>query len=459
MKSDIKESTYPVPAGTYIVSERKNSILTAYLGTCTGITLCDRKAKIGGIIHILLPEPNNGSAADNSGNYALTGLPVFIRELTEKGAAIKDLEATIAGGALVGELTEHDMDLDIGGRTVEISEKILSDAGIRVIKRESGGFFSCRLSLNLNTFESTISPVYDESGTDMEAFTKPTREQLEASLDNICSIPQVVLKIIRMIRDKDYSFEDVAKEVRQDQVITAKLLKLCNSAFLNGKAKVDSIDRILVMLGEKQLLQIVMSAAFGDFFSGNGRGYSLCKGGMFTHALGTALLCEQLAHMTGSVSPDLGYTAGLLHDIGKVVLDQFMNRAYPFFYRKMQMGNENLFLTERATFGITHDEAGEMLAEKWALPENITDSIKNHHNPGYSSEENMELTNIVYLSDLLMSRFVVGQELERLNINHLKYGLKKIGLGQMEFPSLIEKIPVQVLNLPFSAGIQNGFLQ
>ena len=152
---------YPVPAGMYKVSERKNEILNAYLGTCVGLTLCDRKAKLGGLMHMLLPEPNGSDFLENPGNYALTGLPLFIKEMCDRGSQISDLEATIAGGALVGDLTETDMDLDIGGRTVEITEKILRNAGISVNKMETGGYFSCRLSLNLHTMKSDIYPIYD----------------------------------------------------------------------------------------------------------------------------------------------------------------------------------------------------------------------------------------------------------------------------------------------------------
>ncbi len=454
MLKNCRYPAYPVPAGVYKVSESRNEILNAYLGTCVGLTLCDKKAKVGGLIHMLLPEPNGSDHLGKPGNYALTGLPLFIKEMCSRGSGISDLEATIAGGALVGNLSDADMDLDIGGRTVEITEKILRNAGISVIKRETGGYFSCRLSLNLGTMQSDIYPIYDPSDTMDTEIEKPDLNQLRDAISKVHSIPQIVFKIMRMIRENKCSLQDIADEVKQDQVISAKLLRLCNSAFFNRRIKSESIDRVLVLLGEKQLLQVVMSAAFEDFFSGSRKGYSQCKGGLYNHALGTALISEKLARITESAPADTAYTAGLLHDIGKVVLDQYMGRAYPFFYRKTQIDNENLFRAEKETFGITHDDIGALLAEQWSLHDSLIDSIKNHHNPDNAESDNV-LVSIVYLADLLMSRFLVGQELDRLNTDHLKKSLQTLGIDTGKFSNVIETIPDQIFQLPCENGTQN----
>ena len=403
---------------------------------------------------MLLPEPNGYDYVGKPENYAITGLPKFIKEICNRGSGISALEATIAGGALVGDLSESDMDLDIGGRTVEITEKILRNAGISIIKRETGGFFSCRLSLNLGTMESDISPICDPPDFIDTVIEKPDPAQLHDAIKKIHSIPQVVFKILRMVRENKYSFQYIAEEVKQDQVISAKLLKLCNSAFFNRRIQAGSIDRVLVLLGEKQMLQVVMSAAFEGFFKGSKKGYSLCKGGLFNHALGTALLSEKLARITQCVPPDIAYTAGLLHDIGKVVLDQYMSKAYPFFYRKTQIDNEHLVIAEKETFGISHDEVGAMLAEQWSLHEALIDTIKNHHNPDNASSDKV-LVSIVYLADLIMSLFLVGQELERIDPEYLKKSLCILGLDTEDFSNVIETIPSRIFQLPYENGMQN----
>ncbi|MFO7600209.1 MAG: chemotaxis protein CheD, partial [Candidatus Desulfacyla sp.] len=97
-----------VPSGSYVVSESKNLILEAFLGTCVGVSLCDQEAGVGGLIHLLLPEPTSSDIFDQPETYASTGLPLFIKALCDAGASRHRLEARIAGGALVGPLAERD---------------------------------------------------------------------------------------------------------------------------------------------------------------------------------------------------------------------------------------------------------------------------------------------------------------------------------------------------------------
>lgn len=433
-----------VPSGSFLVSDTQEDILEAYLGTCVAVALYDRGSKVGGMIHLLLPEPTGTEGAQAPEKYATMGLPLFLDAMMGKGAKKSQLEASVAGGALVGSLSQRDLQLDIGGRTTEMVEKILSQEGISVTKMETGGFFTCRLVLDLRSGQSTIEQFEGRSPSSKDSYAYTlTPSQIALALDRVKPIPQIALKIIRMIRDNQHSFEDMAVEVRQDQVISAKVMRLCNSALFSGKTEVDSIDRALVLLGEKRFLQLVVSASVEEFLSQTGQGYSLCKGGLFRHALGTGILCEALAALTGKAPLDLAYTAGLLHDIGKVVLDQFIQKASPFFYRRTQLDGATLITVEEEQFGISHTETGGQLAERWSLSENLIDAIRHHHHPE-DAKVHDDLCHLVYLADLLISRFNVGQELERLNTDTLSERLQKVGLRPEQFPEIIDNMPQQV---------------
>ena len=439
----------PVPPGYSIISGRKNETLNAYLGTCVGVTLCDREAELGGMIHLILPEPSSVNNIDHPEKYAITGLPMYIDSLVRKGAARDRLEATVAGGALIGPLSDIDMELDIGGRTIDVVEDILGSQKIPIKQTETGGFFSCKLGLNLSNWESHISPISMPLIDNEIMFERPTKDQLEKTIDTARAVPQIVLKVIRMIQDEKSRIHDVAREIRQDQIISAKVLKLCNSAYFSRKIDMASIDRALLFLGEKQILKLILSAAFEDFFSKDNHGYSLCRGGLFYHAVGTAMLCEKMAGLTGIIVPDIAYTAGLLHDIGKVVLDQYMGKAFPFFYRRTQLEGDELIVVERDVFGISHDDVGKMLAERWALPDFISDIISHHHCPEDACV-NVELAHLVYLADLIMSRILVGHELERMDTERLASRMERIGFKKEEFCNIIDCIPSQLFDLRFN---------
>jgi|WetSurMetagenome_2_1015567.scaffolds.fasta_scaffold25181_2 putative nucleotidyltransferase with HDIG domain len=438
----------PVPPGCSVISGRRDETLNAYLGTCVGVALWDRKADVGGLIHLILPEPTDISNCSNPENYAVTGLPMFIDQLVIRGAALERIEATVAGGALVGPVSEIDMELDIGGRTVDVVKDILGFKNIPIRQIESGGFFSCKLGLNLLNWESRIQPINAPFDVNDNIIEKPSRDKLDEAINSVQAVPQIVLKIIRMIQDENYCMDSIAREVRKDQVISAKILRMCNSAYFSRKVAVDSIDRALALLGEKQILRSIVSASFMDLFSSKNTGYSLCQGGLFYHAIGTAMIAEKLAGLTRIIAPDLAYTAGLLHDIGKIALDQCMSDFYPFFYRRTQIEGDELIIVERDVFGITHEEAGGKLAKRWSLPESISDVIKHHHCPEEASGD-AALAYLIYLADLIMSRFFVGQDLERMDTGNLNMCFERLGFKKGQLAGLIDNMPLQMFNLRF----------
>jgi chemotaxis receptor (MCP) glutamine deamidase CheD len=108
-----------VASGSFEVGTTQPRLLQAFLGTCVGVAVFDAEAGVGGLIHLLLPEPANPSSVDQPEKYAVTSMPLFLKQLLSQGAARENMQAVIAGGALVGPLTPQDMSLDIGGRTAE----------------------------------------------------------------------------------------------------------------------------------------------------------------------------------------------------------------------------------------------------------------------------------------------------------------------------------------------------
>jgi len=448
MKTELPTPKQFVASGNYIISKKKPVTLEAYLGSCVGVALYDSESELGGLAHFLLPEPTCLNHELKIGTYATTGLPVLINRLCNAGAKKDSIKATIAGGALVGPVSRDDLEFDIGSRTTETVQTILKDNGIPIMKAETGGYFGCRLSLNLTTFTGSIQPIVNHSSAATKTITRPGAHDISEIISNVRPIPQIALKVARMIHDKDYGMMEISKEIKQDQIISARIIRLCNSAFLGLKSRVDSIDRALVLLGEKLLLQLVVSASLEEYFSESINGYSLCKGGLYQHALKTAMVAEELAKYTQKASSDIAYTAGLLHDIGKVVLDQYISPVHPFFYRQTGPDITDICQVEEQKLGITHPEAGALLADNWSLPENLSDVIKFHHYPENALVD-VELTHLVYLADLLMSRFQMGQELECLNTDNLLQRLQTIGLTASQFPMLIDLIPQQLFDSSF----------
>jgi putative nucleotidyltransferase with HDIG domain len=151
-------------------------------------------------------------------------------------------------------------------------------------------------------------------------------------------------------------------------------------------------------------------------------------------------VAEALAKKTEKVPPQKAYTAGLLHDIGKVVLDQYVAPAYPLFYRRAMEGGENVLAVEKRVLGVDHTQVGQMLAEQWSFPDSLVHAVRYHHFPDKESPH-MLLSTVVYLADLLLSRFQIGLEIERLDTDILTNQMEKLDLNTDSFDGLVDIIP------------------
>jgi putative nucleotidyltransferase with HDIG domain len=437
------KNKHHVASGSFEVGKTQPLLLQAYLGTCVGVAVYDDIAGVGGLLHLLLPEPVGYHSLGQPEKYASTGIPLFLERLFDLGATRDNLKAVVAGGALVGPISPQDMSLDIGGRTAENAYVALHAQGIAVTRSETGGFFTCCIELDMQRWECDIRPVgFDAVGADVSGSPAPSTD-IHQTIATIKPIPQVALKILRIIQDDNYDVGKVAEEVKKDQVISAKTIQLCNSAMFTKRHDVKSLDHALVYLGRELFLKLVISAAVQSYYNQHGSGYSLCKGGLYHHAIGTARIAEKIVAPTKIASPAVAYTAGLLHDIGKVVLDQYIADAYPLFYREFQKRPAELLEVETKILGMDHTEVGGVLAEKWTLPDHLFDAIRFHHHPE-KSLDHKALTTIVYLADLLMSRFHSGLELERIGTAKLADRLAGINLATDQFQTLVDLIPKTV---------------
>lgn len=437
--------TQYVPAGDYVITSPGERIkLVALLGTCVGVALFDFSAKIGGICHILLSEPNDPSDVWQPKNYASTVLPLFMDELLVKGARRDRLEAVVAGGSLSAPFSSRDLNMDIGGRNSEAAFAFLGRHCIPVIRAETGGCYAMNLSMISENCEVDISHVMQNSMTDNISSIEPkipTKDEIRAAIIEIKPIPQVALKLIRMLRADDYNIDKISNELHNDQVMSAKLLSFCNSAYFGFKNKIDSVDRAVLFLGGKYLIEAIVSTAVDSFYEQSGLGgYTLLKGGMFRHSTGVANIAKVIARITGLEDEDTAYTAGLLHDIGKVVLDRFVSKAQPLFYSVEQEKVDDFIQLEQRHFRCDHQTIGRKLAKMWDLPANLKEVISYHHTPGKAKEYRI-LTTIIYIADLLTSLVMAGIEVEKIQEKSFKGGLAELELTSAMVPEIIGQVP------------------
>ena len=373
---------------------------------------------------------------------------MLLNEIFQMGGKPENMTASIAGGALVGPVSHQDINLDIGGRSVDIAVELLNREGISISKSETGGFFTCTLALDLWDGSTHIRPAWDGNGNPFtDHHVIPTIKEIQKTIDTLTPIPQTALKILRIVQKNDYSIETISKELHKDQVLGARTLQMCNAAMFSGKIKIETLKDALMILGETTLIHSIITVAIENYFSQNeGKGYSLCRGGMFYHSLGCAVTAQAIAAKIDGIDSQTAYTAGLLHDIGKVVLDQHIAPLCPLFFRELHHHKSDYLDLEKKILGITHSEAGAILANGWRFSDALTAVIRHHHHPAGAPKIHRTLVSLIYLADMLMSRFNTSYEIDKMQYNHLAGVLKDLHLTTADIPSLIDVIPLQVFN-------------
>jgi putative nucleotidyltransferase with HDIG domain len=432
-----------VDAGSFIIKKTQEGFVAALLGAGVGVALQDRTAGVGGIASLLLPEAVGRCSNWCPGNYADSGLPLFIEKLVEAGASRERLEARVAGGSCFGHISGKVASPNLGGQTADVALAILQRENIPVHRAETGGTNHLTMLLDTRNWQVSIELLQEDAPKSESApGRKPTADEIEQAIAGVKPIPQVALKIIKMLGSDIYvNFSDLAEELKRDQVIAAKVLRFANSVLFGANREISSIETALVRLGERNLLQMIASAAIDFVFSGREKGYALMRGGLYRHALGVAYAAKEIAQHTGWVDPGTAYTCGLVHDIGKVVLDRFVAESRPFFYREATAGSSDFIEVERRVFGVDHAEAGKRLALQWNLPEPLAASIAWHHDPERASPGNRKLAHIVYLADLLATAYLAGMEIEKASAESLDLRLDVIGLNASQLPMIIDNVP------------------
>jgi putative nucleotidyltransferase with HDIG domain len=429
-----------VSAGDYsIESSGEYRIFEALLLTCVGVAIYDKISGVGGLCHILLPDSPGPESSWQPRSYASSCLALFVDDLLKSGADHSRLEAVVAGGALGIPFSQYDLNLDIGGRICECVYRFLKAKAIPVRKSETGGCYGMKISLDTSTSHAEITPFFHPDDC-AKQIIKPTAEQIRAAIINAKSIPQITMKLIRLMHGENYDMQEIAAEVSRDQVLSAKIISYCNSALISPHKKIDSITRATLILGEIRLLEIVISTSLQDFFEKQEGGYSLVRGGLFRHSLAVANLTKVIARKISRQDVQTAYTAGLLHDIGKIVLDQYVATSRPTFYCSQRKGVADLITAEQEAFGTDHQEIGAELAVIWNLPENLGEAASLHHYPE-RAVINPELVHAVYIADLLASWFMAGVEIEKINTAKLEQRMGRIGLDVGCIPEIVGNVP------------------
>jgi putative nucleotidyltransferase with HDIG domain len=232
-----------------------------------------------------------------------------------------------------------------------------------------------------------------------------TPNDIISKVKNLPPVSQAALKLVNLLEQASISNDEIVEVIRCDNVLTAKLLRACNSPYFGLAEPVATVDQAVLILGHQQILHIVLTLAFGNTMIVTLPAYAAEASALWQHSLVTATAAEIVAAEAYDLKVEgaVAFTVGLLHDIGKLAISQAVAPEMQAQIRE-RITHENISRSaaEKLIIGTDHAEVGAALLKNWRLPSEIVEAVSGHHLPSLVPEP--KLSAIVHVANGLAHR-------------------------------------------------------
>lgn len=260
-------------------------------------------------------------------------------------------------------------------------------------------------------------------------------KDIVATAEKLPPFPDIVWKVMPLIRNMA-SVEEIEAVIRFDQVITARILSLSQSAYYGRRSKVSSIHDAILILGGQKLVQVIMIACAARYYQGSVSGYNLNERELWEHSVAAAILSEKISRKLRLKKRLTIYTASLLHDIGKTVLDLYAKIYLHTSLNEITDDGVRLIDVERKALGIGHQELGEIIARRWQFPPEVVVAIGHHHDPDSASTDR-DVVSVVYIANEMANAMARDGQVEnppRLDEDphFIRLGIDRASIDQLQ---------------------------
>ncbi|MBF0573060.1 MAG: HDOD domain-containing protein [Desulfamplus sp.] len=226
-------------------------------------------------------------------------------------------------------------------------------------------------------------------------------------IKNLRPVPAIANQIVDMVDSPSVSMNDIAQIIQYDPAVTASLLRTCNSAYFGLSNPVESVKDAVAILGIDKVVELALLNASAKTLNKSWKGYGLHEGAMWKHAVSSALIAKDIAKKLAHGSSNTIFTAALLKDIGKTVLDKFIQISSDKIQNLIEQDGYSFIEAEKKIIGTDHAEIGAMIAKIWKFSPKMVNIIRHHHAPDGTIDTGIDVA-IVYLADCICMMMGVG---------------------------------------------------
>lgn len=275
-----------------------------------------------------------------------------------------------------------------------------------------------------------------------------TLEQVLARADALPALPDIVARILEMLGDESASAEALGHHIVSDPAVVARLLAAANAGAVGASGRVDSVRQAIMLLGVGRVREITLATAIIDRFRAPS---PFDAHRLWLHSVGVAVCAQDVARDAG-LDADVAYTAGLLHDIGQLLLFVFDPVAYGDTLRLRAERDIDIVEAERECLGVDHAHVGGELARLWKLPEVVADAIATHHVLDDDGPEN-EMADAVHVGEVLAHALDLGGGIDARVPNLSDLSCARMGIDWRRFAEHFPRIEARFAGARIALGL------
>ena len=274
-----------------------------------------------------------------------------------------------------------------------------------------------------------------ESSDEQEAQREALKKEILRGLGELPPMPQILMRAREIMENPSSGFAELAAVLETDQAIATRVLKMANSSYYGMSGKVSSIKHASVVLGQKTLGELITMVSASSVLGNTLTGYGLDSGDLWLHSLVVAFASKHLATMKKPELANDAFSAGLIHDSGKLILDPYVTERKDSFEDFMRDGEKTFLSAEKAILGFDHSEIAAEVCKEWQIPESLTGAIRYHHYPGSSGGD--ELAFIVHVADTVAIMTGIGAGIDGMLYEMDEKALELLGLEGEDLTDLM----------------------
>lgn len=272
-----------------------------------------------------------------------------------------------------------------------------------------------------------------------------TKEKIDSIIEKLPPLSPVALQIVELVQDPEADMTQIVDIIEYDPAVTANVLRLANSAYFGGNRSIASLRDAIVRLGLRRIFHVAMAAAVNPIIQVPVEGYGIRWGGLWRHSVAVGLGTEYLSFNLQIDVPGYAFTAGLLHDIGKLIIPELEGWNAERLAELAKSKNISFEQAEKEMFEVNHADVGAMVLDRWNFPVEIIRVVEFHHNPDELETRDV-VVDLVHVADLLSIEcgFGLGE------LDGLCYGFSESVMERLK----VSDLDKEIVRLQMLSGVE-----